>query len=268
MAIVSRIIKSAVTRILASVGLKLSRIERDPEHDSNDVATFIPLSSEYMEAARAAGLSVGDYVDTVLNKVPGSSQSTIDKMASVGIFAAPLETIVEIGPGTGRYLEKTIKVARPARYEIYETAGPWASYLVSEYNAALQPTDGYSLAGTSDASVDLVHVRTRYSSTVPFMVTSCYLQEMVRVVRPVDGRSSMSSPSGVWMPIPCRSGPNPEFAAWFYPAVFPRSVVENFFTSNGFEMSGSFLVPMMPGTTELLVFRRSAAAMSPTVPPS
>ena len=209
-----------------------------------------------MEAARAAGLSVGDYVDTVMNKVPGSSQGTIDKMAAVGVFSEPLAAIVEIGPGTGRYLEKTVKAARPSRYEIYETAGPWASYLASEYNTILQPTDGYSLAGTGDASVDLVHAH-KVFSTVPFMVTSCYLREMVRVIRPggwavfdvVTERCLDPDAFQAWVRSGIRNGS--------YPAVFPRSVLETFFASSGFDLAGSFVVPMKPGTTELLVFKRT-----------
>jgi hypothetical protein len=255
MAIGSRTIKSTVTRLLASLGLKLSRIQRDSDHDPSDVATFIAFRRT-MEAARAAGLSVGDYVDTVMNKVPGSSQNTIDKMTSVGVFSQPLEIIVEIGPGTGRYLEKTIMAARPSRYEIYETAGPWASYLVSEYKVALQPTDGYSLAGTANASVDLVHAH-KVFSTVPFMVTTCYLQEMARVIRiggwaafdVVTERCLDADTVQIWAKSGIRNGS--------YPAVFPRSVVEDVFAGNGFELAGSFIVPMKPGTTELLVFKRT-----------
>jgi hypothetical protein len=94
-----------------------------------------------------------------------------------------LQTVVEIGPGTGRYLEKMLRAGHPSRYKIYETAGPWSAYLVKKYNATLQPTDGYSLSGTADGSADWVHAH-KVFSTVPFMVTCCYWHEMARVIRP------------------------------------------------------------------------------------
>ena len=177
-----RTFKKIVKKAFALVGMKVVRTQPDSDHDWSDAANYIPFKRT-MDAARAAALSVGDYVDSVMNKVPGSSQNTIDKMASLGVFSTPVNTVVEIGPGTGRYLEKTLKAARPLRYEIYETAGPWARYLVEEYDLVLQPTDGYSLSGTQDNCADLVHAHKVFSS-VPFMVTCCYWQEMVRVIRP------------------------------------------------------------------------------------
>jgi hypothetical protein len=41
-----------------------------------------------------------------------------------------------------------------------------------------------------------------------------------------------------------------------YPAALPRSVAEEFFASNGFKLAGNFILPMKPGTTELLVFKK------------
>src|SRR6185437_16626346 len=112
---------SLVNKSLAPVGIRINRVDA---HDWSDVATFIPFEKTE-GAARRAGMSVGDYVDAVLNGVSGSSQNTIDKMASTGVFSRPLETVVEIGPGSGRYLEKVLKAQRPSNYVIYETARPW-----------------------------------------------------------------------------------------------------------------------------------------------
>ena len=174
----------AVNKLLAPLGLKLARIDA---HDWNDVANFIPFERT-IEAARKAGMSVGDYVDSVMNGTPGMTQDTIDKMASLGVFTEPLRTVIEIGPGTGRYLERTMKAGRPTRYEIYETAGPWARYLAENYDVVRQPTDGYSLSSTADASADLVQAH-KVFSTVPFMATCCYWHEMARATRPGGGRS-------------------------------------------------------------------------------
>jgi SAM-dependent methyltransferase len=244
-------IKSIVNRSLAPLGVAINSLDR---HDSSDVANFIPFEPT-MAAARQAGLSVGDYVDTVMNRMPGSSQNTIDKMATLGMFSGHPDTIVEIGPGTGRYLEKTLKACRPSRYEIYETAGPWSTYLVEKYDVILQPTDGYSLGATPDASADLVHAH-KVFSTVPFMVTCCYWQEIARVVRPggwaafdvVTERCLDVGSLQSWASSGVRNGS--------YPAVMPREAALAFFERHSFALASSFVVPMPPGTTELLVFRR------------
>jgi hypothetical protein len=41
-----------------------------------------------------------------------------------------------------------------------------------------------------------------------------------------------------------------------FPAVLPRELALTFFTSKGFTLAGTFIVPMPPGETELLVFQR------------
>jgi len=248
-----RALKFAVNKSLAPIGMRMTRIG---DHDWSDVANFIPFDRT-IEASRTAGMSVGDYVDTVMSGVPGSSQSTIDKMASLGVFSEPMHTVVEIGPGTGRYLEKTLKAGRPSRYEIYETAGPWSAYLVKEYNVALRPTDGYSLSDTADNSADMVHAH-KVFSTVPFIVTCCYWREMARVIRPkgwavfdvVTERCLAPEAVEIWATSGIRNGS--------FPAVTPREVAISFFTDKGFMLAGSFIVPMPPATTELLVFKRWA----------
>ena len=182
-----RTLKTTVNESLAHIGVRIVRIG---DHDRNDVANFLPFEPT-MEAARKSGLSVGDYVDTVMNGVPGSSQNTIDKIASLGVFSERMETIIEIGPGTGRYLEKTLKAAKPTRYEIYETARPWSTYLVQKYNVILQPTDGYTLSSTPDSSADMVHAHKVFSG-VPIVITCSYWHEMAKDGYGLaDGRSSM-----------------------------------------------------------------------------
>ncbi len=243
-------VAAAVNKSLAPLGVKITKTG----HAWDDVASFIPFE-QTLASARRANMSIGDYVDGVMNGVPGASQATVDKMTELGVFARPLHTIVEIGPGTGRYLEKTVKAARPVRYEIYETAGPWAAYLVGQHDVILQPTDGHSLAATASTSADLVHAH-KVFSTVPFIVTCAYWREMVRVIRP-----------GGWavfdiMTERCLSGDAMEVWAsshvdnGSFPAAMPREVATRFFAAAGFALVGSVVVPMPPGVTELMVFKR------------
>jgi SAM-dependent methyltransferase len=249
-----RALKSAVNVPLASVGMRIARID---DHDWSDVANYIPFERT-LEAAAAHGLSVGDYVDTVMNGVPGSSQNTIDAMTSIGVFDAQVRSVVEVGPGTGRYLEKTISIAKPDRYEIYETAGPWSRYLQDKYAVEHQPTDGYTMGATVDHSVDLAQSH-KVFSTVPFLVTCCYFREFARVVRDggwvvfdiVTERCLDVEAMETWAAAPgIRNGS--------YPAVFPREVAIAFFRNNGFKLVDSFVLPMPPGSTELLAFKRGA----------
>lgn len=248
MSLITRNLKAIAKHSLASFGLI------DQDHDWSNTANFIPFK-QTLEGASQAGMSVGDYVDTVMNGTPGSSQSTVDKMASMGMFAAPLRAVLEIGPGTGRYLEKVQKIAAPARYEIYETAAPWAAYLETIYGVTLQPTDGHSLAATPDASIDLVHAH-KVFSTIPFIATCCYWHEIARVTRP-----------GGWVAFDIMTEnclDQNAMQAWAdsdtdngsYPAAMSRSVAVNTFTNKGFTLVDSFVVPMPPGKTELLIFRK------------
>jgi SAM-dependent methyltransferase len=245
----SRTTAVAVNKLLAPLDLRLTR-----RHDWSNVANFIPFERT-IEAARKEGISVGDYIDNVMSGTPGVTQDTIDKMTSLGVFSEPLRTIVEIGPGSGRYLEKTIKASRPARYEIYETARPWAQYLVQNYDVVLQPTDGYSLSSTADASADLVQAHKVFSG-IPFMATCCCWQEMARVIRPggwavfdvITERCLGGNAMEVWAKSGIRNAS--------YPAVMPRESALKFFSGAGFRLLGSFIVPLAPGTTELMIFRR------------
>src|SRR5262245_3101601 len=99
---VKQAMKQAAKTVLSRSGVKVG-------HDWADVSKFIPFEGT-LEGAKRAGLSVGDYIDTVINKTPGATQSTIDQMVALGVFSGHIQSVVEIGPGSGRYLEKTIKI--------------------------------------------------------------------------------------------------------------------------------------------------------------
>jgi hypothetical protein len=104
-------------------------------------------------------------------------------MSALGVFGQPVQAVCEIGPGSGRYLAKVMAACRPSHYEIYETAEPWANYLVREYHVIYRRTDGRSLAETPTASIDLAQAHKVFVVT-PFVSTWNYLREMVRVTKP------------------------------------------------------------------------------------
>jgi hypothetical protein len=242
---------SSANRILAPIGLRISRVA----HDWGDVTTYIPFT-ETVTQAKEVGLSVGDYVDA-RQGIAGTTQATIDKMIAFGVFQRPVGTIIEVGPGTGRYLEKTLRVCSPERYEIYETAPEWATYLAQTYPVILQPTNGSSLQSTATESADLVQAH-KLLSGVPFAVTASYWIEMIRVAKPgahivFDAMTeNCLTPAIVeaWASasIPIRSP---------YPAALPYRTIVDFFAVHNSKLIGTARVPMPPGETEVFVFRKA-----------
>ena len=233
---------------LRPYGLKLKS-----DHDWDDYQAFLPFETTLTEAARA-GLSVADYVDVAHNE-PGATQATIDQMAAHGVFEGNIDSVCEIGPGSGRYLEKTLRACSPTRYEIYETARDWANYLVEQYGVTLQPTDGGSLRHTASDSMDLVQAHKVFVCT-PFLTTYRYLIEMARVARvgarivfDIVTESCMDKQTlDSWI----ASRPNRNRAV--YPAMIPKQHAIDILGELHLSLVGSFFVPMRPGKTECMIF--------------
>jgi len=219
-----------------------------------DHEQYIPLEAT-VAGAKAAGLTVGDYIDQKHN-VSGATQRAIDEMRSLGVFDGNVQAVCEIGPGSGRYLSRTLEACRPSHYEIYETAQPWAEYLAREYKVLFRPTDGRSLSHTPTASVNLVHAHKVFVVT-PWTTTCSYFLEMIRVTVP-QGFIVFDC-----MTEPClEPGTLEGWMSWgsgYYPSLFPRGYLLQFFESRGCSLIGSFFEPMKPGKTETFVFRKSAA---------
>ncbi|WP_433453572.1 methyltransferase domain-containing protein [Streptomyces sp. CA-142005] len=246
-------VKSGAKRLLERAGFHLVR-STTPRGGVNDFIPFEPT----MRAARAAGLSVGDYIDEVMNGTPGATQSTVDELRTLGVFAAEPDTVLEIGPGSGRYLEKTLKECSPGRYEIYETAAPWASYLVETFGVVARPVTGFSLDATPDNSVDLVQAH-KVFNTLTFLGSCRYFFEMARVTRP-----------GGWIvfDVMTETCLDPEaMRVWAtkggaghdsFPAAMPLRACVDLFGTLGCTLEAGFPAPLGVASTEVLVFRKTA----------
>ena len=245
--------RSGVKRVFARAGFDIVR----RTNNRGGVEDFIPFETT-MQAARAASLSVGDYIDEVMNGTPGATQSTIDELRAVGVFADNPATALEIGPGSGRYLERTLQECTPSRYEIYETAAPWAHYLVDTFGVVAQPTAGCSLAATPDSTVDLVQAH-KVFNTVTFLSSSRYFLEMARVTRP-GGRIVFDVLSENCLdPATVRAWATQGGSGHdSYPAAMPRQTCLDLFASLNCSLEASFLAPLGFATTEVLVFRKRA----------
>jgi SAM-dependent methyltransferase len=238
--------KSSLKRLFGTVGLDV----RLRGHDWSDTRNFIPFEQTLADAHRV-GLSVGDYLDAQYNQ-PGATREAVDELERLGVFK-DVRSVVEIGPGSGRYLAETLKRCQPTRYEIYETANKWADWLVSTYGVTLQPTDGRTLAHTPDGSACLAMAH-KVMNTIPTLTAVGYLAEMARVVRR-GGRVVFDA-----MTEPCFQ--EDTIARWLqakiengsYPALLPREFLVSFMAARSLALSASYFVPMLPGRTECLVF--------------
>ncbi len=133
--------------------------------------------------ARLHGKSVPDYVETLWG-IPGHSKRIIQWLEENTSLPEPPRCL-EIGPGTGRYLEKTLQLFSPSHYDLYETDKNWNQWLTDQFPyppMQICEADGFSLAASADNSMDLclAHGVFVYLDT---MVTFKYLNEMTRCLR-------------------------------------------------------------------------------------
>ncbi len=238
--------KAARNKFNALLGRTGFQLVRPGERDA--VRSFIPFR-ETLDGARKAGLSVGDYIDSKYH-VPGTTQATVDQMAGFGVFQGKIDSICEIGPGSGRYLDIVQKMCAPHSYEIYETDPEWSNWLARTYHVIAREADGTSLRDTASGSMELVHAH-KVFVYLPFVVTFQYFKEMVRVVRPggqivfdvVSDRCMNDETIEKW--IACRT---------YSRCVIPRDLLISYFGQRGCALHASFLAPNLPGQSEYLIF--------------
>jgi hypothetical protein len=236
-------VRKTLNTALGVTGFQLRRVG-----ERVHVIPFQPFSRT-LRAAKEAGLSVGDYIDQKFH-LPGATQGTIDQLVKLDVIRPGIQTVCEIGPGSGRYLEKVRKICRPSSYEIYETDQEWADWLMQSYDVLARSADGTTLRETPDESVDLIHAH-KVFVYLPFVVTCGYLKEMVRVTRS-GGRMVFDVVSEGCMP-------DATLEKWitsgiYYPCIMPRDFVISFFQMRKCSLQSSFFAPMLPGQSEYLVF--------------
>lgn len=203
-------------------------------------------------AARAAGLSVSAYIDTI-HVQPGATALVVKEMLAIAGLTGKCESVCEVGAGSGRFAEEVIAALHPDTYEIYETAHDWLPYLRKLPNAVLRDSDGHSLASTPDASVDLVHAQ-KVFVYLPFYASAGYIAEMARVVRPggtvafdvVTEDCLDETMVSAWI----RSG------SIFHP--IPKEWLLSFLAGRGLTLAGVFFTPLPPGKAEVFVFHKKA----------
>ncbi len=241
-------VRKKINSLLGTMGFEIVRI-----HGHKNYLQF----KDTLREAEKEGITVGDYIEAKYN-VRGTYQQTLKKMDEFNVFDKEIDRVCEIGPGSGRYLKETYRYCKPGYYEIYETAGDWAEWLVKQYGVNSQPCNGVSLAHTPDMSIDLVQAHKVFSG-LPFFTTARYFAEMARVVR-VGGKVVFdiltedcmdTATVNKWL------SEDINIDAWDWtPTLVPKRYAIDFFSRHGYSLIGSFFVPLRPGKTECMVFSR------------
>lgn len=210
-------------------------------------------------AARRAGLSICEYLENrEADPRKHGRRSRIVAALMTHVATRELRTIVEIGAGTGMYTEKLLPHAGLLRYEIYETSRDWRNYLTTSYRGKsrvdfiVHEANGELLAGTADASCDLVHAHGVFVY-VPILVFVSYCREAARILAPGGYfvfdcylSSSFSAESvDRWLA-----------SDWRFPVVLPDTLVHEITASAGLHLQAQFQEVHGAGHVDYLVFKK------------
>ena len=175
-------------------------------------------------------------------------------MTEQGAVTPGTNSVVEIGPGTGRYTEKLLAICKPKLHQLYETDAEWRTWLGKTYPVQVPIVDGKSLRQTPSKSKELIHAHGVFVY-LPFLITYRYFSEICRIA---------ASASYIVFDIISEECVTPELtrkwiAAEHYFATFlsVRFVVE-FFEKHGFKLIDRFLTDYGVGKSEYLIFGRQA----------
>lgn len=132
------------------------------------------------------GLSVPEYLETTNRGGVGKRRDEIISCLQDLNVLPIVNRIVEIGAGTGMYLEKFLEICKPAIYEVYETNPGWVNYLQHTFSTKtklkVHNAKGDSLHETANDSADIISAHGVFVY-IPVIITFQYLQEAVRVCK-------------------------------------------------------------------------------------
>lgn len=195
-----------------------------------------------LRESRQANCSICEYLEAKESdqRKRGRRDRIIKEMVKVGCLSKALH-VIEIGAGTGMYLERVIEHANPRIYEVYETNPDWRRFLrkyIRQYptNGLVHDADGHSLDQSTDGSADLIHAHGVfvYLSTIN---TVEYLTEMARACRP-----------GGYIVFDCYLDRSFDYntlrrwisSDWRFPVVTPEHLLQEFYDHIGLELVHRF----------------------------
>jgi hypothetical protein len=256
---VAEAIGDVINRVLRPAGVMLARAAPSQAESWRErIGGPYRSDREVIRLAAARGLSVGDYLEAEWGQ-PGRSKRIIRRIRESGAIPDDLQTVCEIGPGSGRYIQRILEIAAPVRYEICELEARRARWLARTYPVVVLPADGESLSSTSDRSVQLVHAHGVFAS---LKVISClaYFTEMARVVAPgghvvfdaISDKCMTDVDVAAWLQTPLR-----------YVNLLTRPFLVRFFADHGLTLIDDFCDELMVfGRSHYFVFRRNSACAS------
>ena len=238
-----------IKRVMSRMGFTVTRIGSN----SNDNSLGYISAKKTVAGAKLEGLSICDYVEALWDN-KGGTQYVIDQINECGIFLNKGLNVVEIGAGTGRYMEKVLKVCKPNLYESYETAKDWADYLQSAYPIISHPADGSSLRFTHDYSAGLIHAHGVFVY-LPFLISYRYWEEIWRTTK-IGGFVIFDIISEDCLQ-------RDLIQKWLesnhsYPCFLSKSFTVSLFNSHGFSLVKTFTHRYGAGKSEYLVFLRKS----------
>ena len=240
-------LERAANGALSPLGIRIVRHGRAPTIGGRRLS-----DDRVIADAGRQGISPGELLERLFAK-PGRAQEIVDRMIAGGALSRLPGSVLEIGAGSGVFIEAVRRRAVATRYEVYEIEANRAAYLARAFPIVAQPTDGETLGATATGSIDLVHAHGVFV-TLQFLTTCSYFREIARVTAP-GGFVAFDV-----MTESCLD--EPEIQSWLasrlrYPSLLSRGYVLDFFTRRGFVLVNEFVTPLLVrGRSLYLIFRR------------
>ena len=210
-------------------------------------------AKETISKAEAAGKTICEYVEEMWGEI-GETDRILSELANLGVLS-PYEEVCEIGPGTGKFLERILLQTNPKKYHIYETDDGWAKYLEKTYNPKVikHQADGRTLKGIKNQSCGLV---TAFGVFVylPALQVFGYFDEMVRICK--EGGYI------VFDFYQCDNWTTETVKKWqnegsLYPVLLPKRLILEYFELNGFHEIGNFRKKHGADFSDYLVLKKT-----------
>lgn len=221
------------------------------EKPNYTIGPYIRLD-ETLNSAKKENLSICDYLEKIWNQ-KGATQKVIDNMKANKVFSNKESKIIEIGTGSGRYLEKIINQVSYKEYYSFETIKEWSNFLAKTYKIKSVDTNGYSLEGINDYSIDIIHSHGVFVY-LPFLISIRYFYEMFRVCK---------KDSFVCFDVYDETCFNKEdLSSWLnvadiYPVLTPIDFLINFFKENGYDLINNFYNKHGASKSRYYIFKKT-----------
>ncbi|MCE0497077.1 MAG: class I SAM-dependent methyltransferase [Methylacidiphilales bacterium] len=213
--------------------------------------------------AHESNLSLCEYLEK--NNVGGVGKRRDLIINTLRQYLPPkLQNVLEIGAGTGMYLEKIVENHSPTRYEVYETSWEWVKYLNQTYagktGLKCYNADGSSLRQTASESVDAVFSHGVFVY-LPVIKTFGYWEEITRVAKP-----------GGWIIFDCfltryfnvdvlEQWQNDSYH-WDFPVIISEELIEEFLMRYGLTCVGRFNAPYHAAFSTYFILRKGGPTNS------